>query len=144
MNSKKTPRPADPARPDRNELRAMAVQLRDSGHNPIQIAWNLRISPNTAHRLLAEADRPGPPAAPDGAERPGWFTGPKAALLLLARAAAEAAVNLDPLSPPGEEEAQRLVDVLADILVAEGFDAEWVTNASGDLIEGLHQYAYPD
>ncbi|MER5868035.1 hypothetical protein [Kitasatospora sp. NPDC002040] len=148
MNQKQPTPLAHPDRPGRDELRTMAVHLRDSGHNPVQIAWNLRVSPNTARRLLAEADRPSAPPVPDRAEHPGWYTGPQAALLLLARAAAEAAVTLDPDSPPGEEEAQRLVDVLADILLTEGFDAEWMTNTSGDLIEslidGLHRYAYPD
>ncbi|SDT83493.1 hypothetical protein SAMN05216371_8329 [Streptomyces sp. TLI_053] len=148
MNPKKPAQPAQPAKPGRDELRTMAAQLRDSGHNPVQIAWNLRISPNTARRLLAEADRPSAPPVPDHAQRPGWFTGPEAALLLLTRAAAEATVTLDPHSPPGQEDAQRLVDALADILLTDGFDAEWMTTASGDLIEslidGLHQYAYPD
>ncbi|RKE16784.1 hypothetical protein [Streptomyces sp. TLI_171] len=85
---------------------------------------------------------------PERAQQPGWFTGPEAGLPLLARAAAASAVTLDPVFPPGEEEAQQLVDALADILVAEGFDTEWRTNTSGDLIESLidalHRYAYPD
>ncbi|WP_457033720.1 hypothetical protein [Kitasatospora sp. P5_F3] len=83
-----------------------------------------------------------------GRPRPAWFWGPADKLALLRRAAGEREVVLDPVTPPGEDEAQELIDELADIIVAEGLDEQWSLTEFGDLAEslisGLHRYAYPD
>ncbi|MQS16372.1 hypothetical protein F7Q99_30255 [Streptomyces kaniharaensis] len=143
MSTKHTGRPGDAKR---DALRTLAAELQDSGHTIIQIAWNLRVSPGTARRLLAEATREFTTPDPD---RPAWFTGSDEKLAVLRRAAEARGVVLDPATPPSEENAQELTDELADVLLTEKcFDANWDITPFGDLVEslidGLHRYAYPD
>jgi hypothetical protein len=128
------------------ELRVQAVALKDSGHTVSQIASNLRISPSTAYRLLSQAAQQANATVED---RLGWFTGRGEMLAVLHRAARERGVVLDPVVPPGEEEAGELTDALVNVLLTEGgFDGEWEITPFGDLVEslidGLHRYAYPD
>ncbi|MER6301601.1 helix-turn-helix domain-containing protein [Kitasatospora sp. NPDC001539] len=144
MNTERVSQRRSPV--EREELRRQAIELEDSGHTVSQIAWNLRISPSTARRLLTTATRD--PHAPDP-DRPTWFTGPDEQLALLRRAAQARGVVLDLAVAPGEEDAQELTDELADILLAEGgFTADWEITKFGDMVErlidALNQYAQPD
>ncbi|MDH6711367.1 hypothetical protein P3T27_008125 [Kitasatospora sp. MAA19] len=129
----------------REELRRQAIELEDSGHTISQIAWNLRISPGNARRLLTTPARG--PHTPNS-DRPAWFTGSDEKLALLHRAAQARGVVLDPAAPPGEDDAQELTDELADILLTDDcFDGDWETTPFGDLVESLidalNHYAYP-
>ncbi|GAA4833813.1 hypothetical protein [Kitasatospora terrestris] len=81
--------------------------------------------------------------------RPAWFTGSDEKFAVLRRAAQARGVVLDPVTPPGEHDAQELTDELADVLLAEsGFGADWEITPFGDLVEdlidALNHYAYPD
>ncbi|MFE7562327.1 hypothetical protein [Kitasatospora sp. NPDC057500] len=131
---------------EREELRRQATELRDTDHTINQIAWNLRISPSTARRLLTAPTRD--PHAPDP-DRPAWFTGPNEHLALLRRAAQARGVVLDLAVPPGEEDAQELTDELAGLLLTgDGFTGDWAVTPLGDMVESLIDalsfYAYPD
>ncbi|MFD8707677.1 hypothetical protein ACFV1W_34690 [Kitasatospora sp. NPDC059648] len=144
MSTERMSRRHSPA--EREELRREAIELKDSGHTIIQIAWNLRLSPKTARRLLTTATHD--PQTPDP-DRPAWFTGSDEKLALLRRAGEARGVVLDPATPPGQADAEELTDELADILLSEDcFDADWEITPFGDLVESLidalNRYAYPD
>jgi hypothetical protein len=74
--------------------------------------------------------------AEDG-ERPTWFTGPAEGLAILNEASVRCGVQLDPSTPPSEDEAWELADALTSILVATGFDGEYRPTPRGQLIESL-------
>ncbi|BFV54976.1 hypothetical protein KCMC57_up00800 [Kitasatospora sp. CMC57] len=83
-----------------------------------------------------------------GQPRPAWFRGSADKLAVLKEAATKAGVVLQQDVTPSVDEAQGLEEALAEILQRRGFEAGWEINAFGSLVEslidGLHQYAYPD
>ncbi len=83
-----------------------------------------------------------------GRPRPAWLQGSADKLAVLREAAAESGVTLHQDTPPSAGEAQDLAEALGTTLLQRGFEADWEINAFGSLVEELidylHQYAYPD